>query len=759
MKLFRKLKKKKAEGGGLSETSSLRQALPSVPTDIAAPKQNQSGGGLAATPIPVLPTSDVCPVCFHLDPSKAPRHGNPSKSDPSWVMQEYDVPPETSAAKIELADSEDLINAANNGCMHCSIVRSALNALHPGWETEKTIVSIFLAPSLPVVVRLEFGSFVTTTVSREDALRTYGVDVPVKLIATLLDPSKPGIEAEIYRPRGVEGESSAQGSFYELSSLIGHMGFAEDIPRHAEDEKSLDFISQNVEHCFGEHSCGGDGATLPLLPNRVIWVEANTPSRIQLVEPNGFHAKYIALSYCWGPVSPDTYLTDATNLAARKVSINYDDLPPLIQDVVRCARALGIAYIWIDRLCIIQGDGGDFTTQAPQMGDIYGNASLAIAAASASSENDRILLERDQKNGPFTLNMKLEGMGTLTLGIRRRTHRLGTENYGGDYGRVSTRAWIWQERLLSARTVFFTPHALKFECHRHSIWEGFDRGVVGHSWPTQLDLISNSNSSWLKLVEEFMKRDITRPSDRLPAIEAVMRYIAKKTGWSPFWGVFEEHLVESLGWVSQSKKTIAGKHAAVMNPGHYAPTWSWASVDGGISYRHILPYHDGPLGHMDPPIYGLECRNLDQATGSMIIVGSYVIGGIRCIIEPNQDYDGTDDRIGKYRYNYQVRVSGQHADFSFEPDVALMPSGGSEQPYTASAVRIPHGQTGPVEEWTGNCLVVLVAKHNVKSLAVLLGASLRSPGGNLWERLGITGGIAVSVWSEEHVKKGPIRVG
>jgi hypothetical protein len=392
------------------------------------------------------------------------------------------------------------------------------------------------------------------------------------------------------------------------------------------------------------------------------------------------------------------------------------------------------------------------------MGDIYGNATLTFAAATASSENGRILAERDPSAGPFTLDLKLQGLGTLTIGIRRRSHQLGTENQGGDYGRVSTRAWIWQERLLSARTVFFTPLALKFECHRHSVWEGFDQGVLGHSWSTQLDLSANSNQSWLRLVVEFMQRDITHPSDRLPAIDSVMGHIAKTTGWTPFWGVFQEHLIPSLAWVSRTRKAVSGKHAGRMNPGHYAPTWSWASVDGEIEYTHALSR--GPLDEMDPVSFELEYRNLDRTVGSMIIVGKYVIGGIRCIITPNESYNPADERIGRYHYRYQVRVSGQHQDFPFDPDVALMPySGDPTQPYTASVVRMPHGHTVPVSEWTGNCLVVLLARRKMKSVAILLGASLRNPSGNMWERIGISSGIAESVWSEEHVKKGPIKIG
>ncbi len=311
---------------------------------------------------------------------------------------------------------------------------------------------------------------------------------------------------------------------------MSHMGTANPVPTHAGEQACFDFIQEKVAHCMKEHKCGRDGH-LPLLPDRVIWVQADTPSRIQLVEPKDIRAKYLCLSYCWGPVNASTYLTDTTTLSWRKSSIQFAHLPPLFQDVVSIARVLGIEYVWIDRLCIIQGDDGDFKQQAPKMGEIYGNATLTIAAATATSENDRILVERDLKWASYDLSLAVNGIGTLKFRVRRRTHPLGKEDDGGDYGRISTRAWVWQERLLSGRTVFYTPSAIRFECRCHSIWEGFGTGVIGHSWSAQLE--NMTHISWTSLVEEYMKRDITRPSDRLSAMQSVMKRVQHSHGWSP----------------------------------------------------------------------------------------------------------------------------------------------------------------------------------------------------------------------------------
>ncbi|KAH6625657.1 heterokaryon incompatibility protein-domain-containing protein, partial [Boeremia exigua] len=235
--------------------------------------------------------------------------------------------------------------------------------------------------------------------------------------------------------------------------------------------------------------------------------------------------RYIALSYCWGPKQQDTFLTDAKTFADRKAGFRASDLPPLFTDVLTCARALGIDYIWIDRLCIIQGDASDWSAQAPKMGQYYGNATLSLVAASAESEMDSILVERDPKWRSYGLNIKPQWAPDHSLGLRfrRRPYLLGWEAEGGKYGKVSKRAWIWQERLLAARTVFFTPSALKFECRNHSVWEGYGASVTSPSWTARVEKMTHLD--WFTLVQEFSQRDITYSLDRLPAINSVTERI------------------------------------------------------------------------------------------------------------------------------------------------------------------------------------------------------------------------------------------
>ena len=537
-----------------------------------------------------------------------------------------------------------------------------------------------------------------------------------------------------------------------LTPLVENLGFAEEISPHSGDQQCINFIKQNVATCTKHHKCGIKG-DLPLLPDRVLWIESDNIARIRLLEPKNIRAPYIALSYCWGPLSPNTYLTNVRTLNARKAGIEFYDLPRLFQDVVQIARALQIEYIWIDRLCIIQGDDEDFQRQVHKMEEIYGNATLTIAAASATNENDPILSPRDKDYRSYDISVDSGGIGSVKLRVRRLSYALHTEDPRGDFGRMSTRAWIWQERLLAARTVFFTPRALKFECRFHSVWEGFDKDRAGHSWSSQLD--NMTYDTWMRLVVEFTSRNITRPSDRLPAMNAVMRRISESTGWSPFWGLWANSFIEGLCWVSGSDgmDEMDGDHECRMNPGRYAPTWSWASVDGPIWYS--LPIKE--LDENNPMIWDLECQSLDKASGLIKVYGHAIVAKLHVTVKPSESHESDSTEHQKFRYKYKVKGHNQEDEDGFRvtPDVPLKPWSGNIMGRSVStAIRVPYGEKAPEQSWTADCLCVLVGKKKIQCDVLVLGLSMKVD--FVWERIGKADRILATTFSS--TKRIPIEI-
>ena len=86
---------------------------------------------------------------------------------------------------------------------------------------------------------------------------------------------------------------------------------------------------------------------------------------------------YICLSHRWGPAVP---CTTSANLLSRIEGILVNDLPPTFRDAIFITRSLGVQYIWIDFLCIMQDPLSDCEEESAKMGNYYGLSWLAIGA-------------------------------------------------------------------------------------------------------------------------------------------------------------------------------------------------------------------------------------------------------------------------------------------------------------------------------------------------------------------------------------------
>jgi hypothetical protein len=129
-------------------------------------------------------------------------------------------------------------------------------------------------------------------------------------------------------------------------------------------------LQEWIKNCDSEHTTchGGD---IPQLPSRVIDIGTSSSfQNIKLVEPSGGQrATYIALSHCWGRSPP--FITTRDNLDDMKRGIPIEKLPATFKDAIFVSHAVGIRYLWIDSLCIVQGDREDWERESSRMGEIY----------------------------------------------------------------------------------------------------------------------------------------------------------------------------------------------------------------------------------------------------------------------------------------------------------------------------------------------------------------------------------------------------
>ncbi|KAF4633325.1 hypothetical protein G7Y89_g4794 [Cudoniella acicularis] len=105
---------------------------------------------------------------------------------------------------------------------------------------------------------------------------------------------------------------------------------------------------------------------------------------------------------------------------------------------------LGFEYLWVDTLCIIQGDTEDWAHESSQMSQVHSDASLTLAADLANSGDVDIF--RPQKT------LRSHSFGPM------QEYRLQNRAVKNERG------WAWQERLLSSRTLHFLDAQLAWEC-------------------------------------------------------------------------------------------------------------------------------------------------------------------------------------------------------------------------------------------------------------------------------------------------------
>ncbi|KAH7176030.1 heterokaryon incompatibility protein-domain-containing protein [Dactylonectria macrodidyma] len=127
-------------------------------------------------------------------------------------------------------------------------------------------------------------------------------------------------------------------------------------------------------------------------PTRVIFI--GEPNKLTLVENQATRGDYVVLSHCWGAPTneeKERFCTTRETHQQRLQGFSCDDLPQTFQDAVRTTRELGKQYLWIDSVCIIQGDDGDWQKEAGEMENVFASAFCTIAASSAGGWGDGFL--------------------------------------------------------------------------------------------------------------------------------------------------------------------------------------------------------------------------------------------------------------------------------------------------------------------------------------------------------------------------------
>jgi Heterokaryon incompatibility protein (HET) len=512
-------------------------------------------------------------------------------------------------------------------------------------------------------------------------------------------------------------------------------------------ERSLGFVRTCLSNCRESHlDCKplNRSKREHRVPTRLLHIQsASSTGYIRLIDftrlvsaPGAFKGyamlDYAILSYCWG--GPQSLTLTQGNIEILLDRIPVVQLGQTIQDAITVCNKLHISFLWIDALCILQGSSADMQHELSMMSTYYQHGVLTICAASAQSSAEGFLSSGEHNSyavGPFEMMFE-EGQRRLPESPKKRNFtqafdideirrdRFSHMEKSGELQKmagsptqhavqlfklrderpaepIASRAWTFQEAILSTRLLIFASRQVYWCCHEHYVGCGgihsFEKTQVVHpDCPGEQskacicgvslirridppDLVPgiftlgyrntlSTDTQWDMLVAEFSGRALTMASDKLVAFSAAASYFDTlfRARWpsvqyvAGLWYSDESPLsfLRQLLWSSENPET------AYRAPIFRAPTWSWASIDGQIKQfdkrqmlldSHIsleivkvvtrIAVHTAPFGAVDSGrlmVRG-KLRSLApfQDTGSLPL-GQYPIPGWKVLPDtPNEE--------------------------------------------------------------------------------------------------------------------------
>ncbi|EQB53504.1 hypothetical protein CGLO_06752 [Colletotrichum gloeosporioides Cg-14] len=379
------------------------------------------------------------------------------------------------------------------------------------------------------------------------------------------------------------------------------------------DPDTVEWLKSELRSCDDE--CDHVKPASQFLPTRLIDVgqrEMDVPRLILTKDAFNLRTiddlEYAALSYCWGPKRDalKQVKTTKSTIATHCQGMPLSSLSPVVRDTVKVCRALGIRYLWVDAICIIQGDKEDWDRESQMMGHVYYSCSVAICPVSSQSclegylgtrpgglDVDFESSRRKHIRGSYRLILSSTDLDEHAMGAPRPGPSLYVDLKRSSWDH---RGWTFQELVLSPRMIVFGPSMCHFVCETKTISEnghiatdamhGPLRSVVNKALgkcvaETNYSAESVQEAYWQwTSVNEAQSRIWTYREDIFPGLSGLAQGFATITGDTYLAGLWKNDLHHQLVW--EISRPIAGDLASLVHSlqhadPYIAPSWSWAS--------------------------------------------------------------------------------------------------------------------------------------------------------------------------------------
>ncbi|KAK6076710.1 hypothetical protein SCUP234_07105 [Seiridium cupressi] len=310
------------------------------------------------------------------------------------------------------------------------------------------------------------------------------------------------------------------------------------------------------------------------LPTRLIDVGADSSDIPHLVLSSNIsiteETKYAALSYCWGSEedAKAQLKTEIASLALRCREMQYEIMTPVISDAVALTRAIGLRYLWVDALCIVQDDMTDWSRESCQMDRVYRHAFVTFCGLNSDSCHETLLQRTATVRVPF--------QSTIRPIIFQYLYWIVSPPDGAAEGGPTKKKHC--------------PPGFYFLGVRRFISSAVDAlydriaGIKRGDYPAR-----SLYHSWNSVIHSYSIRSVTQHNDRLPAISGLAQLVWDTLGDQYLAGIWKGDLLLGLSFIPNNKSTLCGLQSYLQDLRErrfIAPSWSWAACEGDVSMVH-----------------------------------------------------------------------------------------------------------------------------------------------------------------------------